>query len=259
MFITSNTPISRNILKLTSEIFIYQDYTPSVSDWMEKLLPTILVKSISEIKVLAEEANEVLENYVNNVFYPKSIEILLENVNNKNANISNKSFEFLMKLFYNFDAYSFANIAECIDWEHFIYNLYCLCENKKESYITKTFKILDFIYEIFKLIQNEDGFDMFGRIISQIESLEFHSRFDALNVAREKFYILKYKKQEHFGNLNTTRHSIKSDKRRSGGDINHFWRNGQLDENRNNQMSQYEEIDQNYNYKKNANCFRKEN
>jgi hypothetical protein len=236
MLIQSNTPISRNILKLTSEIYSYHEYNDFFSDWMKKLLPKILIKSISEIKIVEIEAHEVLENLVQNVYHPESIEILLHNVNNKNINISNKSFEYLMKLLYNFDSYSFYNISECLDWERFLYTVLDLFENKKEVFITKAFKILDFLEEIFKNVDGAsscEGTDNFLRILSQIESLDFHARFDELFKGRAEFYNIKYRKRERYGNLKSTRHSIKTDKKRSvgGNFMNNFWKDGEIVDN----------------------------
>jgi len=246
LLIQANTPISRNILKLTSEIFT-QDYSQNVSDWIDKLLPTVFIKSISEIKVVAEEANQVLECFTQNIFYPNSFEILLENVNNKNIHISNKAFDYLMKFLNYFNACSFANISECLDWELIFHNLHLLCENKKETYITKAFKILDYFDYIFEIIQKEQNVNYNNLILSQIDSLDFHSRIEELYAARKCFYDIKSKKIEHSGNLNSTRHSIKSDKRKSLTGVNNFWRN-ELDENKENQHFQFEQKFENYNY-----------
>ena len=70
--------------------------------------------------------------------------------------------------------------------------------------------------------------------------------------ARKSFYEIKNKKLEHYGNLNSTRHSIKSDKRKSVIGVNNFWRN-ELDENKVNQPFQFGQVDKNYNYQINRN------
>jgi len=233
--IQSITPISRNILKLCSEIFSYHEYNEFYSDWIKKLLPKVLIKSISEINMIAKEAQEVLENLVQNAFHTESIEILLENVNSKNINISNKAFEFLMKLLYNFDPFSFINISECLNWEYILYTLLELFENKKEVYITKAFKILDYFEEIFRNgeeITNSDGYDNLKRILSQIESLEFHARWDEFIKGRAEFNSVKNRRRESFQILKTTRQTIKSDKRRSvfGNYFDNFWRDDTIHE-----------------------------
>lgn len=241
MLILSNTAISRNILKLTSEIFTYHEYNHSFSDWLQILLPKVLIKSISEIKIVQEEADQVLENLINNIFYPETIEILLENVINKNNNISNKSFDFLMKLLNNFDSFSFVHISECINWERVLYILLDLFEIKKEMFINKAYKILDYLQEIFKNF--EDGYcDNFSRILSQIESLDFHAKFERFLKAKSEFYNMKDKKRERNENLHSTRHSIKSDKKSGGRKVNNFWQAGIIEENKN-----YREDKDNYN------------
>ena len=92
---------------------------------------------------------------------------------------------------------------------------------------------MDYFEEIFRNgdeFRVSDGYDHLKRILSQIESLEFHARWDELIKGRAEFFSVKNRKRETFQNLKSTRHSIKSDKRRSGCGIylDNFWGDGKI-------------------------------
>jgi hypothetical protein len=203
----SKIPISKLSLILMSEVFsTFQFDNDFLPNWIYKLLPIVLLKTTSESTIIKQEAYIILNNVHENMLYPETVEVLMDEMLNKNMLISNISFECLLNLIKSFPP---VTLEHSVEWDIFIKTICDLYENKKEGYVKKAFTLIHICESTFNNFYNCNYFK--NNILSQIDDLEIHNRYERVLEGRDKYVTVKIKKEP----IDKTRQSIKMDKRKS--------------------------------------------
>lgn len=172
--------ISKAALILCAEIFSYYEFE-YIHNWIEMLLPNVLMRSVYEKFFISDEANKALLNVSENMMYEESLLILVNEIKNNNLKVSEKACETLVKLISNYEIVSLENNYA---WENIFLVLIDISRMKKDTYIKKPIRILkafnnkfeNFDSIIQKNLKNENA-KIIREIINSIGSL----RKDGMN------------------------------------------------------------------------------
>lgn len=146
--------LAKVALTLVSEIFNTYE-TESVNEWIDSLLPEVLLKSAIDLKAfIKEEAVKCLKNFSENMFYPESIISLLKGIKNANTKISENAFETLIKLIQNYEIVSMKNLE---NWKDIFTGMIEIYKMKRDPYIKRPLKII-------KALQNKLGEDFVDQL-----------------------------------------------------------------------------------------------
>jgi len=187
---------SKISLILLYELFSSVNYDIH-NEWIEAILPTVLAKTTFIQKFIKEEAFNVLNNCSKNIFYYSVLDILVQNIGNKNIHISDVAFEHYNQLIQNWNYTSLLKLNDLYKIFPKIIEIYKI---KKDPYSKRAIKIIGILYEKigkqnFGDLLNKAG----GEIKIQVTSiLKLANVSDKGNSDKEyeKFDIISPKKNE---------------------------------------------------------------
>ena len=165
---------SKIALVLMSELF--SNSKDIQLDWIDNLLPAVIAKAAFIQKFIKEEAINVLNNVSANMFVYHVLDILVQNVGNKNVSQSEAAFDCLCKLIDNWNEKQLVKINEL---PHIVPKIVEVYKLKKEPYNKKSLKIVMCLYE--KL-----GKDNFEKMVNVVELESKNMIENILKQAKEK-------------------------------------------------------------------------
>lgn len=202
------TCISKITLILISEIFSNYTFDDLISEWMAKLIPKVMNKTISEINVIKEVAMLALYNLSVNMLYPETVETLLSLIRNKNVNISNISFDCLMGLLSNYAHYDKSGLENNINWGNYIHETLEIFSIKLSSYTKKSVKMIEFLevnlgekfLENYMVVNYSDDQEYTEKIIEMFKEIRImiNSHAKMINSIKENRKSIKGDKRKFY-------------------------------------------------------------
>jgi len=196
---------SKLSLMLLNELFTTSNNSNEVpNEWIEALLPNIIMKTNFLQKFIKDEALSALANISKTMFSYVVLDILVQNVGNKNVTHSEAAFDSLTKLIEN---WNINDLMKVNDLPNIFSKIADVNKLKKEPYNKRSIKIISLLYE--KLGKNN-----FESLLSKAgeETRSFIDNILKQSIANEKKVSLK--------ESGVLREQIKKDKTKDG-DVNY--------------------------------------